>query len=233
MKKIIIYLSFFILTTDIFSQEGDPAKYLVNNIDFINWVSNVTNNEWDVYLDFKKQLGDQLDEFRTELQTATQYEEGVDGVITKFNLNPEFSDEKFAEHITYGLYFKQENPWLWQLSDQERLGIIKTAYYNGMSSDDPRWQAIKQTLLSKTFEHCGTQIKLIDDIISCFWETLKSAAAIVTGFHLLANAINNGNWSATVSAVKKILKSAGRNLGWFGLAIAAIDITICILNAAD
>lgn len=233
MKKIIIFLNLFILSTYIFSQEGDPAKYLANNNDFINWVSSVTNNEWDVYLDFKKQLGDQLDEFKNELIIASQYDNGVNGVISKYNLDPEFSDQKIAEHITYGLYLKQENPWLWQLADNERLEHMKTAYFYGMSSDNPRWQAIKQTLLSKVFAHCGTQTKIIDDIIACFWDTIKSAAAIVTGFQLLTNAINSGNWSATISAVKKILKSAGRNLGWFGAAIAAIDIALCIWDALN
>jgi hypothetical protein len=232
MKKIFINLSFIIISTISYTQETNPAKSLVANNDFINWINSLTNNEWEIYLDFKNQLGNRLAEFKNTLLTATNNED-VNKVISKFGLNAEFSDQKMAEHLVFGLYFKQENPWLWSLSESERLKIIHDAFFAGMSSIDPRWAAIQQNLRRKVETHCGTTFRMIDDIISCFWDTIKEGVGIVTGFTALTSAINNGNWSATISAIKKILKTAGRRLGWFGLAIAAVDIGICIWNSVD
>lgn len=232
MKKIFINLSLLLINIISYTQEVNPAKSLVANNDFINWINSITNNEWEIHMDFKNQLGNRLVEFKNALLSTTNDEE-VNRVISKFGLNSEFSDQKMAEHLVFGLYFKQENPWLWGISESERIKIIHDAFFAGMSSADPRWTAIQHNLRSKIEIHCGTTVRMIDDIISCFWDTIKEGVGIVTGFAALTSAINNGNWSGTISAIKKILKTAGRKLGWFGLAIAAVDIGICIWNSVD
>src|SRR5688500_13293053 len=232
MKKIFINLSLLIINSISYSQEVNPAKTLVGNNDFINWINSITNNQWEIQVDFKNQLGNRLPEFKNELLT-TKNDDDVNRVISKFGLNSEFSDQKMAEHLTFGLYFKQENPWLWGMPEDERIKIIHEAFFAGMSSADPRWVSIQHNLRRKVEIHCGTIVKMIDDIIGCFWNTVKEAAVIITGFSLLRDYINSGNWPGTISAIKKILKTAGRKLGWFGLAVAAIDIGICIWDSLD
>jgi len=232
MKKILINLSLLIINTISYSQEVNPAKTLVANNDFINWINSITNNQWEVQVDFKNQLGNTLTEFKNELLT-TKNDDEVNRVISKFGLNSEFSDQKMAEHLVYGLYFKQQNQWLWGIPEDERIKIIHEAFFAGMTSADQRWVSIQLNLRRKVEIHCGTTVKMMDDIISCFWDTIKDAAAIITGFKILSDQINSGNWSGTISTIKRILKSAGRKLGWFGLAIAAVDIGICIWNSVD
>jgi len=234
MKRIIFLTSVCLTSFLCFSQRpNSPVDYLVNNNDFINWISNVTNNEWDILVDFNSQLGNRVGDFRNALN-STQTDEDVNKVISTYGLNSEFSDQKMAEHIVFGLYLKQENPWLWDVSDKDRVDIIRRAYFQGMSSNDPRWVSIKNNLLSKVQIRCGTTGRVSPaEIADCFWDTITDALSIIGGFTAVVNAINEGNWSATVAAIKKILKSMGRKLGWFGLAVAAIDIGICIWNANE
>lgn len=232
MKKILINLSLLIINTILYSQEVDPVKTLVGNNDFINWINSLTNNEWEIQVDFKNQLGNRLPEFKNALLT-TKNDDDVNRVISKFGLNSEFSDQKMAEHLVYGIYFKQENKWLWDIQEDQRIKILNDAFFAGMASADPRWVAIQHNLRKKVEIHCGTTVKMIDDIVNCFWDVIRDGASIITGFAALTTAVNNGNWSASISAIKKILKTAGRKLGWFGLAVAAIDVGICIWNSLD
>jgi hypothetical protein len=234
MKKIIFLISIFSMNSFCFSQTPkDPVSYLVNNDDFINWVSNVTNNEWEIQVDFKKQLGDNIGGFRKSL-SLTQTHEDVNNVIAEYGLDPEFSDQKMAEHLVFGIYLKQQNPWLWALAETERTEIVRQSYFQGMSSNDPRWISIKSNLLNLVQTHCGSTGRIsASEIAECFWEAAKEAFAIVGGIAAVVGAVNAGNWSAMIGAIKKVLKTAARRLGWFGLAVAAIDIGICIWNAND
>jgi hypothetical protein len=232
MKKIFLLTSIYFIGLLSFCQRpGDPINYLVNNNDFINWVSNVTNNEWDIQVDFKNQLGEKVNAFKKVL-LGTQTNDEVNNVISNFGLDPEFSDQKMAEHIVFGLYFKQENPWLWELAESERVQLIRDAYFKGMSSVDPRWTSIQSNLLNKIQVHCGTTGRITGaEIANCFWDVVVGAAGILTGITTAVTAINSGNWSAAVSAVKKVLKGAARKFGWVGLAIAAIDVALCLWDA--
>lgn len=234
MKKLsflicVCLTSFFCLS----QRPNAPVDFLVNNNDFINWISSVTNNEWDIQVDFNRQLGNKVGDFRNAL-SSTQSHEDVNKVILSYGLDPEFSDQKMAEHIVFGLYLKQENSWLWDIAEIERVDIIKRAYFQGMSSNDSRWISIKNSLLSKIQIHCGTTGRISpSEIANCFWQTITDAVGILGGFTAIVNAINDGNWPATIAAIKRVLKSVGRKFGWFGLAIAAIDIGICIWNANE
>jgi len=234
MKRIIFFTSIFFMNSLCFSQTPkDPIGYLVNNDDFINWVSSTTNNEWDIQVDFKNQLGERLGKFKNDL-TSTQTNEQVNQVISNYGLDPEFSDQKMAEHLVSGLYFKQENSWLWELAETDRMDIIRKSYYQGMASSDPRWTAITSILISKIYTHCGTTGRISPaEIADCFWDAVKEAVGIIGGIAMVVSAVNAGNWPAMIAAVKKVLKTAARRLGWFGLAAAAIDIGICIWNAND
>jgi len=234
MKKF-FFLSCVLLSSFLsFSQKPkDPVGYLVNSNDFINWISNVTNNEWEIQADFKKQLGDNIGGFRKSLSLAQTHED-VNNVIAEYSLDPEFSDQKMAEHLAFGLYLKQQNPWLWELAENERTEIVRQAYYQGMSSNDSRWISIKSNLLNIVQTHCGSTGRITpSEIVDCFWSTIKDAVGIIGGIAAVVGAINEGNWAATIAAIKKVLKTAARRFGWFGLAIAAIDIGICIWNAND
>lgn len=234
MKKIIAFISILYINSLCFSQTPkDPVGYLVNNDDFINWVSNVTNNEWEIQVDFKKQLGDKLGGFRKSL-SLTQTHDDVNNVIAQYGLDPEFSDQKMAEHLAFGIYLRQQNPWLWELAENERTEIVRQSYFQGMSSNDPRWVSIKSSLLNLVQTHCGTTGRISpSEIADCFWAVVKEAVGIVGGIAAVVGAINEGNWTAMISGIKKVLKTAARRFGWFGLAIAAIDIGICIWNAND
>lgn len=234
MKKLMFLISVCLTGFFSFSQRPNaPVDYLVSNNDFINWISNVASNEWDIQVDFNSQLGNKINEFRKALN-STQTNEDVNKVISTYGLDPEFSDQKMAEHIAFGLYLKQDNPWLWDLGENDRVDIIRRAYFQGMSSNDPRWVSVKSNLLGKVQLHSGATGRITAaEIADCFWDMIKDAISIVGGFTAVVNAINQGNWPATVAAIKKVLKSMGRKLGWFGLAIAAIDIGVCIWNAND
>ena len=213
-----------------FSQEDGNSKQLAFNQDFINWVSSVTNNEWDIQVDFRTQLKERLIAFKDAL-IKTQSNNEVNMVINNFKLDPEFSDQQMAEHLVYGFYVKQSNPAVWNLPPEERKVIIKEAYLQGMNSNDARWIKIKENLIGKVFQHCGSTARVtVSEIIGCFWETIE-AAIPVASVTALATAINSGSWSASVAAIKKLLKTVARKFGWFGLAVAAIDVGICIWDA--
>src|SRR5687768_10160355 len=188
--------------------ESDPS--LTYNDDYINWVRSVLFNEWDVKTDMQQQLGARLFEFRDVLSTAQNPDE-VNSIIAKFGYDPEYGDQKMAEHLTYGLYFKQQLPSIWERDPETRTMRIRNAYYEGMSSNDSRWIALKSELMSKIQFHCGTnRMPSMDEIIDCFWDTLRSVVDVVGSFAGLVTAINNGNWNAAVAAIKKIIKTGGR-----------------------
>jgi len=233
MKKILFLFAIVPCTLFVYAQNEEFTRNLVSNPDFINWIANTTVNEWDISVELEDQMGDKLGKFKEAL-LAAESDDDVNNVISEFGLDPEYADQKMAEHIVYGLYFRQQNPWLWDLPESERILLIRNAYFQGMHSDLPEWNSIKSNLLSRIITRCGTTTRITAaEIADCFWSVIVDAAKILGGITALVSAINTGSLNAAVVAVKKILKTAGRRLGWFGLAIAAIDVAICIWNAND
>lgn len=216
-----------------FSQTDDNLGKLAGDDIFINWVASVSNNELDVYLDIRTQLGENSNYFHQAL-LETKTNEDVESVFAKFGYDPENSDQKMAEHLVHGLYFKQERPEIWQLPEPDRLEVIKEAYYQGMNSSDPRWVELRNNLLNRVQAHCGSTGRIVpSEIAGCFWDALSDVVQIVGGFQVLITAVNNANWVAAIAAIKKILKTMGRRLGWFGLAITAFDIGLCLWEANE
>ena len=232
MKKLFLLASLCFIKVFCFSQRpSDPVNYLVNNDDFINWISSVTNNQWEIQVDFSKQLGEKFKEFQNVLR-STKTSEDVDKTILEYGLDPEFSDQKIAEHIASGLPLIQNNPWLWEDWERGGIDIIRQAYFRGMASNDSRWMSVVNGLLSQIQGHCGTTNRIsASEIASCFWDTITSAFQILGDITAIVTAVNGGNLTAAIAAIKKVLKSMSRKFGWFGLAIAAIDIGVCIWNA--
>ena len=214
------------------SQVVESPSSLAFDDNFINWIYSVALNEWAVQTDMAYQLGSQVDPFRKAVSNAASADE-INQVFNKFSYDPEFGDQKMAEHIVHGLYFRQENPGLWNVSSEERLKIIKDAYYTGVNSSDPRWGKFKNDLTAAVFQHCASTGRMEPewgDIVDCIWGAVKEVVNLVGDFAAIVTAVNAGNWNAAVAAIKRFLKTTGRRLGWLGLALTALDIAICIFT---
>jgi hypothetical protein len=231
MKKILFSFFWTFVMCNINAQTNDDILKLAGNDDFINFVSSTSTNQIKIQKDFKNQLQSNYSAFWKTLKTNNTNDE-VEATISQFQLNPEISTDLMAEHLAYQYIFLKNNPWVMALSTEQQRNLILAAYDYGIKSDDFRWKNFRDAVLSEVDQTViGGQNKSMPEIVlGCVRETVEDAFNIGIEIGLVVLAVQDGSLSATVTAIKKLLKKLGKRFGWFGLAIAAWDIGWCIYN---
>lgn len=205
----------------------DPSQYLAHNDDFVSFVNTLMVNDLKIASEMNNQLGEQLPAFRETL-SATASQEEFDAVIARFGLDRTVIDESMAESLAYGMILKQKDGWLWDLSPSRLQEVMVSAIIKGLNTSDPRWDKIRSLVIGGG---SGTQAKVsIYSVANCIWDSIKETLNIVGNAAAVLAAANQGNMTVLMAELKILLKKGGKKLGWFGLALTAIDIAMCILN---
>lgn len=206
------------------------AAYLTGHADFINWVRAAALNQLKVRQKWHARIGTAgMNHLHDDLAAAGN-DAAVRTVIRKHGIDTVETDGWMAEHIVFGLALKQGNEWLFRLSDMQRNSTLREALFAGLTSTDERWVALRAEVQSAVDAQSPALAEYrIDayDVWECTYSTLVAAVKSAAAFATLVDAVNSGNWSATVAAAKEMLRGA-RRWGWVGLAWAAIEIGTCL-----